>query len=382
MFILALTRIISFMGQPPTPLTMAQGLILLLLLWMAWTTYTWLSNQVRADSGLIPAGQIVAMAAIVVTALVIPNAWQHGNEILDAPLILVMAYLVLRGVDLALYFHVAAGDRQMHTTLRLFTTTTILASIPLVIGAIVHGTAQTLLWSGAFVIDFSGGFIASALSGWRLRSPTHFTERHGLVLIIAIGESLISVGSGAGLGAARGPVLVAALLVFTTAICLWWLYFKNTAMAAAQALGTVPVAKRGRVASNAYSFTHFPLIAGVIYTALGNEQVLARLANGRPPHVTPPLNWASIVALYGGIILFLAGRAMFLRLTVRSIPRVQIVALGVALLLLPVARILPALAALGLLTAFLVALVGYEWFRRSRQVLATGRPQETVQPDR
>lgn len=373
-FVLALTRITSFMGQPPTPLTMAQGLILLLLLWMVWTTYTWLGNQVRADTGLIPAGEIVAMAAILVAALVIPNAWQHGNDPVDAPLILALAYIVLRGVDLALYFHVAAGDRQMRTTLGLFTTTAVLASIPLVLGAIAHDTTQTVLWAGAFVIDFSGGFVASALSGWRLRSPSHFTERHGLVLIIALGESLIFAGSGAGLAVTRGPVLVAALLVFTTALCLWWLYFKNTAMVAGQALGTVPAAQRGRVASNAYSLAHFPMIAGVIYIALGIEQVLAHLAHGQPPYTTLPLNWASIVALYGGMILYLAGRALFLRLTVQSTPRAQIVALGVALLLLPAARILPALAALGLLTAFLVAMVGYEWFRRGEQNPATGRP--------
>jgi low temperature requirement protein LtrA len=361
------------MGRPPTPLTLARGLILLLLLWMAWTTYTWLGNQARADVGLVPAGTVVAMAAIFVTALVIPDAWRHGNGALDAPLILALAYIVLRGVDLALYFHVAAGDRQMRTTLRLFMATAILAWIPLVLGAMLHGTAQTLLWAGAFVIDFSGGFIASALSGWRLRSPSHFTERHGLVLIIALGESLVSAGAGAGLDVTtRGPVLVAALLVFTKAVCLWWLYFKNTAVVAGKALGKVPSAQRGRVASNAYSLAHFPLTAGVIYCALGIEQVLAHLAHGRSWHATSPLDWTSTVALYGGVILYLAGRALFLRLTARSTPQAQIVAVCVALLLLPAARILPALAALGLLTAFLVALVCYEWFSEGSRNPAAG----------
>jgi low temperature requirement protein LtrA len=371
-FIFALTRIVSFMGRPPTPLTLAQGLVLLLLLWLAWTTYTWLSNQVRADVGLVPAGTVVAMAAIFVTALVIPDAWRQGNGALDAPLILALAYIVLRVLDLALYFHVAAGDRQMRTTLRLFTITAILAWIPLVLGAMLHGTAQTLLWAGAFVIDFSGGLIASAVSGWRLRSPSHFIERHGLVLIIALGESLISTGAGAGLAVTRGAVLVAALLGFTMAVCMWWLYFKNTAVVAGQALGTAPSAQRGRIASNAYSLAHFPLIAGVIYTALGIEQILAHLAHDQPWHTTLPLDWASIVALYGGVLLYLAGRVLFLRLTVQSTPRAQIVAICVALLLLPAARILPAPAALGLLTAFLVALVCYEQFSGGTRNPAAG----------
>ncbi|MGI5151540.1 low temperature requirement protein A [Plantactinospora sp. CA-294935] len=265
-FIFALTQILSYMAKPaPTPLGLAQGLILLLLLWMAWTTYTWLANQVRADIGLIPAGTVVAMAAIFVAALVIRDAWQYGPGILDAPLILALAYIVLRGLDIALYFHAAKGDRQMRTTLRIFTITAVLAWTPLVLGAMFGGTAQTLLWAGAFVIDFSGGFVASVVSGWRLRSASHFTERHGLVLIIALGESLFSTGAGARSAVTHGPVLLAALLAFTVAVCLWWLYFKNAALIAGRALAELSESERGRVASNAYSLAHFFLIAGVIY---------------------------------------------------------------------------------------------------------------------
>jgi low temperature requirement protein LtrA len=165
----------------------------------------------------------------------------------------------------------------------------------------------------------------------------------------------------------HGPVLAAALLGFVTAVCLWWLYFKNSAAAAGEALGKVPVQQRGQEASNAYSLTHFLLIAGVIYTALGIEQTLADLARNRPGDTGGPrLGWTSVIALYGGVFLYLAGRALFLRLAVRPVPRTQIAAIGVALALLPAARFLPALAALGLLTAFLVALVGYEWWQRGR----------------
>jgi low temperature requirement protein LtrA len=373
-FIFAITRVITFIGRPPTPLSLIRGLIVVLLLWMAWTTYTWLSNQVRADVGLIPAGTLVAMAAIFVAALVIPDAWRHGDGVVDAPLALALAYVVIRLLDLVLYFHVAGGDRQMRTTLRLFTTTTVLAWIPLMIGAILNGTAQTGLWAGAFLLDFGGGFLASSFSGWRLRSPSHFTERHGLVLIIALGESLLSAGIGAGVAVTRGPVLVAALLGFTVTACLWWLYFKNSAAAAGRALGRAPSERRGQPASNGYSLGHFPLIAGVIYTALGIEQVLSHLARDRPPvTVMPSLEWTSTVALYGGVILYLAGRALFLRLTVRIVPRTQIIAIAVALLLLPAAGLLPPLAALALLAAFLCTLVGYEWLSQGEQEPATGR---------
>ena len=259
-------------------------------------------------------------------------------------------------------FYAAAQNRQLRTTLRLFAITTTLAWIPLILGAVLGGTAQTLLWAAAFAIDWNGGLIASFASGWQLRSPNHFAERHGLVVIIALGESLAAVGAGAGPAVTRAPVLVAGVLVFTTAACVWWLYFENAASAAGQALAREPRGRRrSRIATNTYSAAHFPLIAGVIYIALGVEQVVAHLAHNQPLHFGgAPLDWTSTVALYGGVILYLTGRALFLRLSVGSVPPAQFVAVGVALLLLPVGRILPALTSFGLITAFLFALVCYE----------------------
>jgi low temperature requirement protein LtrA len=373
-FIFALTRVAMLVGQPPTATSLIRGLIIILLLWMAWTTYTWLSNQARADVGLISAGTIVAMAAIFVTALVIPEAWQRGNGVLDGPLALALAYVVIRVLDLILYFHVARGDRQMRTTLRLFTITTVLAWIPLITGGVLNGSAQTGLWAAAFVLDYGGGFLASIFSGWRLRSPSHFTERHGLVLIIALGESMLSAGVGAGVAVTRGPVLLAALLGFIVTACLWWLYFKNSAAPAGRALGMAPSERRGRSASNGYSLAHFPLVAGVIYTAMGIERVLTQLNRDRPSVTgTRPLEWTSTVSLFGGVILYLAGRVLFLRLTVRAVPRERIVAVAVALLLLPAGGVLPPLPELALVAAFLVATVGYEWLTQDEREPITER---------
>jgi low temperature requirement protein LtrA len=127
-------------------------------------------------------------------------------------LILALAYVALTALHLLLYFYVAAGDRRLRTTLILFASATALSWIPLILGTLLGGTAQTLLWAAAFLITFAGAFIASAVSGWRLRSPSHLTERHSLVMIILLGESLIAVGAGAGPAVSRARVLVAALL--------------------------------------------------------------------------------------------------------------------------------------------------------------------------
>jgi low temperature requirement protein LtrA len=310
------------------------------------------------------------MAAVFAAALVIPDAWHRGREV-NAPLTLAVAYIVIRAVHLALYFY-AADSRQLRTRLLIFAVPTALSWIALIFGAVLGSTAQTLLWTAAFVIDIGGQRATFAFRGaWPLRSPTHFAERHNLVLIIVLGESLISLGTGAGTAVTHWPVLAAALLGLAITVCLWWLYFENTAAAASQALAQATGIRRDKIASDAYSLGLLPLIAGVIYLALGIEQVLARLARNEPQHPAgEPLSWTSTIALYGGVVLYLAGRLLFLRFAIRSAPPAKLISAGVVLLLLPAARALPALAALGLLTAFLVALVCYERLTQGAEAVA------------
>jgi low temperature requirement protein LtrA len=158
---------------------------------------------------------------------------------------------------------------------------------------------------------------------------------------------------------------VAALVGFAAAVCLWWLYFAEAAPAAARRLAEARARRRQQLASDAYALAHLPLIAGIIYFALGTHDVLAHVAGGRPGHPAgAPLSWTSTTALYGGAAIYLIGRYLFLRFTVRSIRPAQLVAIVAVLALLPVGRALPALGALGLLTAILAGLACYEQFAR------------------
>ncbi|SIN26456.1 Low temperature requirement protein LtrA [Micromonospora cremea] len=358
-FVFGFIRVTEFMIARPAPVTLVQGFIVLLLLWNSWLVYSWLGNQARIDVGLIRAGVTVGMAAVFLAALVIPDVWESGPGALGPRLILVMAYIVVRVIHLVLYHWAAVGSPRLLRTIRVYALTTPLSWVPLVLGAVFGGTAQILLWTAALVVDMGGGVVASVLSGWPVRSPGHFTERHSLVVIIALGESLISVGTGVGAEMMiRGPVLVAALLTLAATVCLYWLYARSAA-AARQALTMNFGLRRDQVAANAYTVAHFPLIAGIIYLALGVEQVLAGLAHDES-HGTDALNWIPAVALFGGTALYLAGRATFLSFSVRSVRPWQFLAPGVALLLLPAGRYLPGLTALGLLTTFLVVLVSYE----------------------
>jgi low temperature requirement protein LtrA len=239
-----------------------------------------------------------------------------------------------------------------------------LALIALIVGAGLGGTAQTVLWAITFAIDFGGGRISSSFSGWNVRSAGHFAERHGLVLIIALGECLISIGSGTGLSISSVHVLVGASLGFVVTVCFWWLYFAEDAAAGEQALAALSGTARATMARDAYTFGHFPLIAGALYAALGTEEVLARLATNGAATAGRSLGWPATVALYGGVAVYLLGRTVFVRLTVRSASAVPVGVACIALALLPVAQRLPALAALGVISALLVSLVSYEQLRR------------------
>jgi low temperature requirement protein LtrA len=361
--VFALTRVLSFMERPPTPIVLVRGLLLLALLWWCFEIYAWLGNEVRADVGVIRAGSLTAMGAIFLAALVIPDAWRHGNQtVAYAPLTLALCYIVIRILHLALYWYAAGGNRRLRVQVLLYAIPTVVGWVPVVIGAVLGGIAQILLWAFAFiVVDGIGARVVTGFGGFRVRSPGHFAERRGLVLIIALGESLISVGAGAGSSVTRWPVAIAALLGLTTAVLLWWLYFENAASPAGRALAGTPEPQRGKKARDAYTLTHFLLIAGIIYLDLGIEQVLTHLARNRAGHLDgASLDWTATSALYGGVVLYLTGRVLFIRLMLGGTAAARIVAVGIALALLPAARFLPAMAALGLLSVFLAVVVCYE----------------------
>ncbi len=369
-FVFAFTRIISFMIHDLTPLTLLQGLLLLVLMWWAWSAYAWLGNQVRADEGWPLAGGVVAMAAIFVVAILIPEAFHDSPGGINAPLTLAIAYSIVRVLYLATYMYASSGDRELRNALTRLNILTIISWVPFIAGALIGGYPQVVLWTATFIIDFGGGAASTSHGGWRLRTTGYFAERHGLVVIIALGESLAAVGAGVGAVAVSGPILMAALLGLGLAVCLWLLYFRSVGPIAERRLAETQGTARARVARDAFTFLHFALIAGVIYIAVGIEEVLAQVsdAHGIAAHdPNEPLGWIAIIALYGGVATYLTGRAAIVWRTTMRWSTVQLTAVGVILLLTPLARAIPALAALGLITAALVGLAFFEtaaWNRR------------------
>jgi low temperature requirement protein LtrA len=359
-FVFAITRVGSFMARSLTATTLARGLILLLLLWWSWTAYVWLGNRVRTDQGLVRSGMLVVMAALFIAALVMPDAWSRHTGTVDAPLILAAAFILVRLIYFGLHLTAATEDNRLRAQLLADAIPQTFSLAPLIAGAVLAGAWQTALWAAAFTIDFGGGWIASRVGGWKVRSPGHFAERHRMVLIIVLGESLISAGIGAGDSVSRPMVLVAAALVFAAVVCLWRLYFEHLAAAAENALEHASRARRARIARDAYTMVHFLLIAGVLYLALGAREVLTAVTDSSASNLGAPLNWPALTTLYAGTAAYLVGHAAFSRLTVRRVLPAQLLAAAALLILLPVARHLSALTALALVTVTLIALTAFQ----------------------
>src|SRR5215210_1720488 len=360
-FVFAITQVTALMADDIGPRGLLRGLVLFALLWWCWCSYAWLGNQARADAGLVRAAMLIAMAALFLAALAIPEAWGDEDGGLSAPVVLAGCIGLVRLLHLSVYWLAAGEDSGLRRQLARTAVPVATAAVLLVVGAVLGGPAQTVLWALALVIDY-GGVYASG-TDWRLPAPGHFAERHGLIMIIALGESLIAVGVGVADLPLTVPIAVSAVLGLTVSVALWWEYFDVVAPVAERVLARTPVERRSRLARDSYTYLHFPMIAGVIYLALGLKKVAEYVGDTERHVLSDPLSPTPLWAMFGGVALYLVGHLGFRMRNVGSInpPRAVAVAL---LLLAPLGlQHVPALAALAVLAGLLVALVVFEVLR-------------------
>jgi low temperature requirement protein LtrA len=360
-FVFAITQVTALMADDTGPRGLLRGLVLFALLWWCWCSYAWLGNQARADAGLVRAAMLIAMAALFVAALAIPEAWGDQGGGLSAPVVLAGCIGLVRLLHLSVYWLAASEDAGLRRQLARTAVPVGTASVLLVVGAVLGGPAQTALWALALFIDY-GGVYASG-TDWRLPAPRHFAERHGLIMIIALGESLIAVGVGVADLPLTLPIALSALLGLTVTVALWWEYFDVVAPVAEGVLARTPAERRSRLARDSYTYLHFPMIAGVIYLALGLKKVAEYVGDTEHHALSDPLPSTPLWAMFGGVALYLVGHLGFRMRNVGSINPPRAVAV-VVLLLAPLGlRYVPALAALAVLAALLVALVAFEVLR-------------------
>lgn len=346
-FVFALTQVTGFLADHPTWGGLLRGLMLLGALWWAWAAYAWLTNTLNPEEGGVRLAVFGAMAAMLVVSLATPDAFDTNGVIFG------VAYLIVRALHLVLYAIAGRGDRDLLGAVLRIVPTSLLGPVLLVIAAFVDGPAQLALWGTALAIDYLGVLVGH-MRGWRV-SPEHFVERHGLVVIIALGESIVAIGVGAAGLALDAGLIAAALLGIVVAASLWWSYFDWVAFVAQAKLSEATGAERAALARDLYSYLHMPMVAGIVLFALGMKETLA--------HLDIPLGTIPALGLCGGVALYLLAHVV-LRLRIggglgHGRPIATMVLLGV----FPLAREVPALASLGLVAVVCVALIGYEALR-------------------
>ena len=361
-FVFALTQVTAMMADDLSARGLLRGLLILGLLWWSWTGFAWLCNVVRSDSVPVTLVLMLAMGAMLVLALGIPEAFDDLPGGLPGPVVVAACYFAFRLMHLVMFWLVADGDAALRRQLVRFTPSMLGGTTLLLVASQLTGTAQTVLWAAALAADYLGTLLAGA-AGWVIRSPSHFAERHGLILIVALGESIVAIGVGVARLPVSVPIVVASVLGLTVSSALWWAYFDLSARHAEHALAAEPSATRAAFARDAYSYLHLPLIVGIVLTALGMKKVLEYVGDASDHDLTDPLKAIAVLALYGGAICYLVGHVAFKWRTGHQIMPSRAVAAVVLALCAWLALSLPALAALALLAAVLVGMVVFETFR-------------------
>ena len=343
-FVFAITQVTRFLSHDPTWVRLVEATAILMVLWFAWSAYVWLQNRAATDEGAIRFVLLTAMGPVLVASLAVPNAF--GKD----ALLFGVAFFLVRALHIVAYAVVARDDPTLLRVVVRLARTIMPAAALLVVAGFVPGTGRALCWAGALAIDY-GGLFLSGTSGWRV-APSHFAERHRL--IIALGESIVALGAGAGLGAGA---IAGALLGMAVAACLWWAYFDVVATVAERRLRAAPPDEQARMARDSYTYLHLPMIAGIVVFAFGVKATLA--------HAHAHLEGVAAAALCGGVALYLLALSGFKRRNVGSFNYPRLVAAAVLVALAPVATVLPALVSLALVTATTCVLIAYRVGRRT-----------------
>ncbi|WP_407566125.1 low temperature requirement protein A [Streptomyces sp. 184] len=351
-------QVTALLAEDPTPMRLLGAGVVLALLWWCWCCFAWLGNVVRADTGPLLGVLLTAMAAVLVVSLTVPEVFAGGEGGINAPLVFVLCYGALRVLHLVAYWVTHPGDDRLHATIRATALTSVAPPfVLLVIGSFFTGWTQILIWLAAVLVDY-GAIYATGGSGWRLAAPGHFAERHGLIVIIALGESIVAIGVAVRGYSPTYGVLAGSVAGLLVSAALWRLYFRRVGEPAEERLAAAEGDARTRLARDVYTFLHLPLVGGVVLTALGVKQLLHQVADTGHYDLAEPLHGVGAWALAGGVGLFLLGAAA-IRSRTGGRPPAALAAGGVVCLAAgPAVEHVPGLAALGALAVVTAAVVG------------------------
>jgi low temperature requirement protein LtrA len=348
-FVLSFTQVTASMAEHPTWTGIGEGLLILAAVWWAWAAYGWLTNAIDADENVNRLCMFAAMAAMLLVSLAIPEAF--GAE----GLLFAGAYLFVRAMHLILYVRNTRreGDQDNLGAILGLAPGFLFSSLLFVVGGALEGDARVVIWTIAVLADYATPLVFGN-ENFRLH-PGHFAERHGLIVIIAFGESIVAIGAGASEIELTGRVVLAATLGFAVTAALWWTYFDDAHEGVERRLHDLHGRTRNTTARDAYSFLHLPMVAGIVLLALGVKKTLG--------HVDDPLEVVPAIALCGGTALYLVAQVAFRMRCAISGRASRLLTAAACAALVPLATETSALIALAAIAAVCAGLVAFETAR-------------------
>ncbi|MEU5789866.1 low temperature requirement protein A [Micromonospora purpureochromogenes] len=320
-FVLTVTQLADLLESHLDWTGVGSTILILGLLWYLYSGYAWLTNHAPPRRPARKLLLFAGMAGFLLTAVAIPDAFT-GSGLLFA-----IGYLVVVIVHTTLFSRSSAG-----ATVRRFAPYNLGAALLVLAAGLLSGPAGYALWAAAIFVQtllpylVPGHSWLSAAASFHI-VPSHFVERHGLLVIVALGETVVTIGMGATLDHLTPTTVGAILLALALPAALWWTYFAE-AGAAEAALDRADPGPRSRMAARVYSLTHFALLLGIIATATGLHATVA--------HPDAPTGWPAALALAGGVALFLVGIADIRRVMRHGRPASRLVTAALILATVPI----------------------------------------------
>ena len=291
-FVFSVTQVVGLLHDGLTPTSVGQAVVVFWLVWWAWTQFTWALNAADTTHALVELGTLSATAAAFFMAIALPEAFG------ERALWFAAAYVLVRVIGLVLYAWVSWENTARRAAVRGFALFSVSGLVAVLLGAFLGGVWQYGLWGLVFLLDVAAARSGNQVKGWDIH-PEHFVERHGLFVIIALGETLIVAGGGLTEGEWGGSLIAVAVLAVAITCAFWWTYFTRAQPALEHALASLDGNEQAAVARESFTLLHFPMMAGVILHAYAVEEIVA--------HPTEPLTLALRLALAAGVALFVGG---------------------------------------------------------------------------
>jgi len=332
-FVFAVTQIVGLLHVQLDWVGAARALLVFWLVWWAWTQFTWTLNSADTTHPVIELATLLATGVAFFMAVAVPGAFGDRAAWFAIP------YVVVRVIGLVLHKRVAAiAHPSQHAAVRRFAIVSSGGLVAVLAGAFAGADTRYLLWGMAIFLDLIAAAIGGESEGWNLH-PEHFGERHGLFVIIALGESLIVAAGGVATGAWTGSLLAVGIMAVAVTCAFWWSYFPRAKPLLDHALEEQRGVAQSTLARDAYSLLHFPMLCGVIAFAVAVDESVA--------HPADPFALETRIALAASVVLFLGGMAAALRRATGRWPVFRIVTATVTALIILVTA-LPPLASVGI----------------------------------